>query len=118
MGGDSGYERPDPAQVKGRLPLASADLLDWAVLVTAATAPPGPAPSKNAAIIAALEDWASSVLANHPAAARATSAALMLNPNLTEANIGRLCDKLTQLGLEDLIDALDPTRATPADSAE
>jgi hypothetical protein len=108
MGGDSEYRRPDPAQVKGRLPLASADLLDWAVLVTVLVAPPGPAPSKNAAIIAALEDWASSVLGNHPDAARDAAHTLLGNPNLSDRDRGALCEKLAQLGLEDLIDAIDP----------
>jgi hypothetical protein len=128
MGGDSAHETdeagPDRAktkrdepttQVKARVPWASADLLDWAVQVTAATAPPGPKPTKNAAIVAALELWASSVLANHPDAARATAVTLRLDPNISEAGTRELCATLDRLDLGYLIGALDPLRVTTSE---
>ena len=108
---DAPYRRPDPAQVKGRVPLATADLLDWAVAVTAKITEPGRlAPSKNSAIIAALEEWARSVLANHPEAAADTVGILHNNNNFTDTDAAALCESLERLGLSELIEVLAPNR--------
>lgn len=108
---DTPYRRPDPAQVKGRVPLATADLLDWAVAVTAKITEPGRlAPSKNAAIIAALEEWARSVLANHPEAAADTVGVLHNNNNFTEDDADALSATLERLGLTTLIDIVARNR--------
>lgn len=106
-GSNAPYTRPDPAQVKGRVPLATADLLDWAVAVTAKITEPGRlAPSKNAAIIAALEEWARSVLANHPEAAADTVGVLRNNNNFTDEDASALRETLDRIGLTDLGDVI------------
>ena len=106
-GSNAPYTRPDPAQVKGRVPLATADLLDWAVAVTAKITEPGRlAPSKNAAIIAALEEWARNVLANHPDAAAETVGVLHNNNNFTGEDAAALRETLDRLGLADLVEVV------------
>ena len=110
---DNTYVRPDLAQVKGRVPKASADLFSWAVHVAGMVTEPGRRPpSQNTCVIAALEDWAVAVLANHPGVAEAGISRLTQDPNFGAQDRAELSDLLQRLELDDLVVVVDPDRAT------
>ncbi len=99
-------------QIKGRVPETTAALFDLAVDVMAQTAQVvrrhrggvtrTVAFTQNAAVIAALTEWAEAVLARHPELARELATARLADEEIDTNKRRALGEALGSLGIEDV----------------